>query len=119
MIWRWITQFLRGIIWLLRPPAARDFVQIDNCQKCPVCGARGEHPIRAMETKKGNGTTIITTPLCQHTCAVCGARWFQLPIVKDFPANTVARAIARNEREKDEDSDILHELLEKQKQSEE
>jgi hypothetical protein len=54
----------------------------------------------ADEAKNGRPPSLI---LCQHTCSVCGARFYEKPVLKVTP-QIVFPAIARTEQEKREDA---------------
>ena len=104
MLFYWLAQFFRRIAWLFRTPKPRDVARITKDSPCPVCGAN-MGVIRTVERfDMVNKRAIV---LCQKTCDECGARTFELPIVKVTP-DVVWPCIPRTELEKAEDADIQH-----------
>lgn len=79
MIWTWLIAALTFIAKLIIPaPPTNPERKIDPNDRCPSCGHR-DGLIRAYDN---NGK-----PLVQHTCKVCFAKWYVLPIL---PGNAVA-----------------------------
>jgi hypothetical protein len=85
MIWTWLAQFalfaLRALLPLSWLPEEPREPQIDRNAKCVVCGAR-DGALLAMRpagevTPGGLPTSSV---LCQHTCNICGARWYEKPV---------------------------------------
>ena len=102
MIFYWLGKFLRWSLRMIRMPKPLDVARIHPNTRCPVCGAsRGS--LRAVEipgTVEGDKHAVI---LCQHTCSICGARWFEKPVVSVNPS-LVQPGLPRNENEKAEDA---------------
>jgi hypothetical protein len=87
MTFYWLKQFYYYILWLVRPPAARDVARIDPNAPCPVCGARrGQlHCVVGNVSNKQKAGEIF----CEHICDVCGARTLEQPIVKDLVGKVI------------------------------
>ena len=103
MIWRWLMLSLRYIGWLILPLSPKDVARIDPNAKCPVCGAkRGK--LRAMVVQAKNAPDGRV--MCEHTCLVDGARWYESPVFQATPS-TVRPSVARDELEKAADAEAL------------
>lgn len=90
MIWYWMRKFAEYVAWLVKPVQARDVKRHDQNAACPVCGhKRGSLRCVTRATPNGSnsGQQVVVT-LDQHTCAVCGARWHEQPVV-DVPSGSV------------------------------
>jgi len=122
MIFYWLIEALRWLVRQLKPPKPGQLAQIDTRMKCPVCGVIQQHPIRCVvrtvspqqvNTVTPRGITVAAPmqdrrAFCQHTCSICGARWFQAPIAKiDAGKGEVLQSIPRDENEKAEDREQL------------
>jgi hypothetical protein len=101
MIFHWLKQFLRTLARLIIPPTPLALARIEVNARCPVCAYRRGR-LRTVEVDASKTDKPLNATLCQHTCLVCGARWFEPPIVKVDPG-FVAPAIARNALEEKED----------------
>lgn len=77
MIWYWLDQLLRKIIWLFKRPAPVALARINPNAKCPGCGAENG-TLRAVNVFDGR----VLTPKIQHRCNVCGARVFEDTVMK-------------------------------------
>jgi formate dehydrogenase maturation protein FdhE len=74
VIWTWLKLALIFVGRLLIPgPAHPVFPKIDPCAMCPSCG-HTDGVIRAHD-EQGK-------PLVQHTCKVCLAKWYELPVLR-------------------------------------
>lgn len=80
MIWLWIRAMIDCIHWLLVPPPAPPVKPIDINAPCPTCGHRSGKLSAGL-----NGTK----PACVHTCLICGAQFFEDPVLPS-PAVTGA-----------------------------
>lgn len=110
MIWYWLKKLFVFVRWFLWPASASDVARIDPNAACPVCGERKGY-LRAVHIPvRQNGQDVETMVLCQHTCLVDGARWFESPVVKVDRA-MVWPAIARTEIEKSEDEQLREKLV--------
>lgn len=79
MIITWLIRALVFIAKLIIPaPATAPERKIDPNDRCPSCGHR-EGQIRAYDNEG--------RPLVQHTCKVCLAKWYVLPVM---PGNAQA-----------------------------
>lgn len=107
MIFYWLIRVVRGFVWLWKLPRPRDLAQIDPNAKCPVCGATaGTLRCIAVETnpRRPKDVPAQYKIMCQHTCSVDGARWFEEPILKSTAA-TIYPAIPRNDLERSADAE--------------
>lgn len=102
MIFHWVKQLFRWLARLVIPPTPMALARIELNARCPVCAHRGGR-LRAVELDASKTDKPLSVTLCQHTCLVCGARWFEKPIVKVDPG-FVAPAIARDAFEEKEDA---------------
>src|SRR5256885_16057844 len=106
MIFYWTIQFIKKIIWLFALPKAEQFVRRDPNMKCPNCGWE-EGSLRAVQMQKMGPRVQGRIPevqnLCQHRCAVCGARWHEPPVSKEAGTQFILPSVARNEIEVKED----------------
>lgn len=100
MIFYWLRKLAEKIAWLFKPAQARDVARIRTDSPCPVCGARS-NILRCVRMAAASGTNGHQTPviMCEHTCTVDGARWYEQPVAKIGVSN-VFPAIARNELER-------------------
>jgi hypothetical protein len=80
MILYWFVLAWRFLLRLVRPVSARDVAQINQNAPCPVCGAR-RGKLRAVRQVVST-TTFSLSVACQHECQVCGARFYEAPVVK-------------------------------------
>jgi formate dehydrogenase maturation protein FdhE len=95
MIFYWLGKFLRWLLRMIQMPKPLDVARIHPNSRCPVCGAsRGS--LRAVEIAGGVEGKNLAMSLCQHTCSICGARWFEAAVVKIDPS-LIQPALPRNE----------------------
>jgi len=90
----------------LRIPKPEELARIDPNARCPVCGAREGRLRCVLKAKPGptaKNPVIGGQILCQHTCAVDGARWFDSPIAKAVDPSKVLPSVARTDLETKED----------------
>lgn len=81
MIWLWLYRLWRAITALLvLPPAG--LPRIDVNAVCPACGAK-EGALRAIRPPHEEQPIVMNVCMVQHTCKVCGARWFQKTVRVD------------------------------------
>lgn len=103
MIWYWLRRFFSLVRWLVVPPGPGDVARVDPDAKCANCGAcRGSIRAIAAEVFAPGSKLAVSRIICQHTCKVCGMRWYEKGIVRVGPP-TAQPAVARNEVEKLED----------------
>jgi hypothetical protein len=100
VLFYWIRGLLKKIAWLFKLPQELDVARVNPDLKCPVCGAE-DGRLRCVEQLVTNGTAI----LCEHTCNVCAARFYEKPVAKVNPS-LVAHAVPRNQLEKDADAEF-------------
>ena len=114
MIFYWVIQVIKKIIWLFALPKAEQFARRDPNMKCPICGWE-EGSLRAVQMGKP-GPRVQGRPqelqnLCQHRCKTCGARWHESPVAKDASSpQFVLPSVARDEIEVKEDRSVIQEL---------
>src|ERR1700722_17483973 len=111
MIFFWLIQAIRKMIWYVQIPRLQDVAKIDPNAQCPVCGNRAGR-IRCVWQQQQDGpkppknepTLAMRNMkvLAQHTCDECGARWFEKPIADVDPSRVMPGA-PRTELEKAED----------------
>lgn len=99
MIFYWLRKLIMTIRWLVIAPDEKQFVKINKNLKCPVCG-HADGRLRCVEMLRSNNQTSV---LCQHTCNVCGARFYEIPVAK-VDSSIVQHSIPRNKLEREEDS---------------
>lgn len=102
MIFFWIIQAIRKIIWLFRLPKPESLAKADSNEPCPCCGYRIGIMRCVLLPKPGpivEGKALPTMILRQHACQVCGAMWHHETIRK-VTVNDVLPAPPRNEMEK-------------------
>lgn len=102
MIFFWLMKLIAKIKWLFVPPQARDVARIDPNAHCPGCNATSG-TIRCVHRRKKDQQLAV---LIEHTCSVCGARFFEDPVVGASPER-LRPAMARTDIERDEDAEIL------------
>lgn len=103
MIWYQLARLVRFLVRLIMPLKPLDVAKIDRDAKCPMCG-HTLGVLRAVEADvREQGGSPRKKPLCQHTCQICGYRWFENPVVKLEPASG-RPAVARDEHERAEDA---------------
>ena len=83
MIIHWLRKLIQFMVWLAIPPTKEDLARIDPDRKCPICGAR-KGKLRCVVMGPG-GDTAGQVVLCEHCCAVCGARCSEKPVVAVSP----------------------------------
>ena len=106
MIFVWLIAAIRKFVWLFRIPHPEQIAKINSARPCPVCG----HPdsdLRCVVLSKAGPKPETKLPaetvvLCQHTCRLCGARYFEQPVAKVSPT-TVLPSVPRNEVERMQD----------------
>jgi hypothetical protein len=107
MIFHWFVVVIRILLKLVIPPPAGSRVKRDPKLRCPVCGSHKEGRLRCVakeiEGQEESGAAKVGI-FCEHTCAVCGARYCEKPIANVTP-KIVQPAIPRNDIEKAEDAD--------------
>lgn len=107
MIWFWLVEFIRKIVKLIRIPNAEEFAIVAPNAKCPVCGHNKGHLRCVLVADPGpNPPKNLQVPgsiKCQHSCEICGARWFDKPIVSKVDSSMVLPCVARTELEAAED----------------
>lgn len=106
MIFHWFMVVIRWLLKLVIPPPAGSRVRRDPNLRCPVCGAhKGRLRCVAKEIEGQEQTGAAKVGIfCEHTCAVCGARYCENPIAK-VTTKIVQPAIPRSDIEKAEDVD--------------
>ena len=87
MIWFWLVKFLSSLKRLFSRPSARDVAKIDPHAPCPVCGARSGkiRCVLVVQERNVQRNEIMIDAkgiYARHECAVCGAQWFEQPVVK-------------------------------------
>jgi hypothetical protein len=120
MVFVWLVSFIRKWVWLFRPPRPEDLARIDENARCPVCGAFEGKLRCVLKRKAGPSARDATDPviagqiLCQHTCLVCGGRWFDKPIAAKIDPSNVLPSVARDDLEAREDrqASMLYETRE-------
>ena len=110
MIWYWLKKFIMFARWLFWPASPRDVARIDPNAPCPICGARKGYLRTIHIPVRQNGADVETVVMCQHTCLIDGARWFENPVVKVDRA-MVWPAIARTKIEEQEDEQLITKLV--------
>jgi hypothetical protein len=109
MLFYWIILAIKKIVWFFRIPKPEDLARIDPNARCPSCGAREGKLRCVLKRKPGPTAKTATNPLisaqilCQHTCLVDGARWFDKPIASDVDPSKVLPSVARDDLEVAED----------------
>ncbi len=106
MLFYWLIVALKRFVWFLRLPKIEDLALVSPDARCPVCGAHEGRLRCVLKAKPGpvaKNPVIGGQILCQHTCAVCGARWFDSPIAKAVDPSKVLPAVARTDLETKED----------------
>lgn len=108
MIFFWLIQCMRKIVWLFRIPKPEQVAYIDENAHCPVCAATDGRLRCVVQVKPGPRPDRNILPLmklfCQHTCGRCGARWFDPPVSNKATPGTVLPAVPRDELEQRADS---------------
>lgn len=108
MIFYWLR---RAWVWYLKlwlKPPLSELARINENRKCPVCGARqGRLRCIKREIVGSNGHNSIEV-LCEHRCSVCGARFYEKPVMK-IDDSYVHPALARDAIEIAEDNEIAAE----------
>lgn len=106
MLFYWLILGLRKFVWLFKIPSPQDIARITPRSPCPVCGNSEGNRIRCVwqlqdgpPTKDPQLQMKNTRVLAQRSCALCGARWFENPVVKVDPTR-VLPSVARDELEK-------------------
>ncbi len=95
MIFYWFAKMMRDVVWLFRIPSPRDVAKIEPDSKCPVCGAESGtiQCVLTLETIGNNESRDITSKpkeiVVKHECKVCGARWFEKPVIAVTPATVM------------------------------
>jgi hypothetical protein len=107
MIFFYVIQLIRKIIWLFRIPKPEQVAYIDENAHCPVCAASKGRLRCVVQVKQGPRPEKDILPpmkvVCQHTCEKCGARWFDPPISRKATPETVLPSVPRTELEQKED----------------
>lgn len=85
MIWLWIRGFIESVVWLLVPPAAPPPKKINVNETCPNCG----HGKGKLSVAQNNGK-----PACQHTCLICGAMFYEDPVMQQQAVSGASGRIA-------------------------
>ena len=98
MLIYWLQLALLKLRWLVKYPTKLQIARMNPNMACPVCGAR-QGSIRCVQRQDASTKSIV---LGQHTCAVCGARWYEKPVVAVQPT-LVYPAVPRTDLEKLED----------------
>lgn len=110
MIFYWIIRAFAKFIWFFRIPKVESFAHANLNEQCPCCGFR-DGRIRCVHKIKPGPRAPDRMPetfvLRQHTCNLCGARWFHEPIAKKMTAELVYPCIPRNDLEAKEDRAVL------------
>ncbi len=94
MIFYWLRLAWLKLVWLVTPPKARDVVRMDQNAPCPACAARNGKLLCIDDGKQ---------ILVQHSCEVCKALWYELPVTKvsreqvhAVPSNSTRAVISRS-----------------------
>jgi hypothetical protein len=103
MLFHWLKRFLRVLARLIIPPPPLALARIEVNARCPVCGHHRRGRLRTVEVDASKGGVPVRAILCQHACLICGARWFEKPIVNVDPG-FVTPSIARDSDEEKEDA---------------
>ena len=103
MIWYWIALSFQFIARLILPVRPRDIARIDPNSPCPICGARSGK-LRAVELGNPELQRSFATS-CEHTCDMCGAQWYEDPVVKVGP-DRIRPSIARTPLEEKMDAAV-------------
>jgi C4-type Zn-finger protein len=106
MIFVWIVQLVKAVRWFFHIPSDAERAIIDINAKCPVCGARKGKLRTVIQQKQGpqaEGAPVNIGVFCQHSCGICGARWFDEPIKSNVNPGSVLASIARDDFEVRED----------------
>lgn len=74
MLWVYIARMIHSIVKFFSMPDLSQLAYLDPNQKCPVCGHSNGKLQAAL-----NGPNNVQ---CKHVCFVCGASWFEAPLVK-------------------------------------
>jgi len=86
MIFYWLIRAVLFVKWLFSPPRPETVKRIDPNAKCPWCGnASGR--LRAVHRTQGANT--VSTPLVEHTCAVCRGRTYEAPVITAGPEKLI------------------------------
>ena len=91
MIFYWIQKLLARLRWLVIPVLPRDVAQIDPNAKCPGCGHSSGtiacvHQVVSMSVDPTKPVEKVGVAVFeQHTCGICGARWFERPVTTAKP----------------------------------
>lgn len=115
MIFWWIIKVLKRVIWFFKIPRPQDVARIDPQSPCPVCGNKCHSRIRCVWQQEDGPLPPAKEPrlqlkntkvLCQHVCGLCGARWFEQPVMK-VDTTTVLPSVPRDELESKEDRSAM------------
>ena len=111
MLFYWLKLALRKIVWLFRAPTQQEIARVDLNLACPVCGGRSGSLRCVSRTDKptpedGGLNPELFSILCQHTCNICGAVWYEKPILKQVNVRTVLPSVARTDLEAREDKRV-------------
>jgi hypothetical protein len=104
MIFHWLGSLLDFLAWLLIPQKVKPAPIVDENERCHVCGAaRGR--LRCVQRKVGSGPGEVAV-LLQTTCFRCGGRTYRKPLDPKVDSTTVYPAVARDQLERDEDTQM-------------
>jgi hypothetical protein len=110
MILYWLIVVIKKIVWFFRIPKPEDLARVDENARCPNCGWRKGKLRCVLKAKPGPRSRDVLPEgviLCQHTCDICGASWFDKPIAKNVTPATVLPSVARTELEVKQDRRAL------------
>lgn len=112
MLFYWAMLALRKIVWLFRAPKQQEISRIDPDTRCPVCGGQSGK-LRCVQTtdqpvpEEGQLESKFYFILCRHLCNICGAMWFEKPVLKNVNVTTVLPSVARDDIESREDRRLV------------
>ena len=107
MIWILARRFLLACLFWIVPPPMKMIAKIDSNKRCPVCGET-DGALRTVLKQTAESKTLSV--FCQHTCNRCGARFYEVPVMKVGPER-VYPAVPRTEMEVREDALTRMEMI--------